>query len=242
MRRALFACLAVSLLPLALACTTTKVLKPQGAQQLDATGAKVLLMPLDIELSELTAGGLNAPRADWTQAARGHLGSAIEARIARSHATHVAADPKLLAAESPHLQLFKLHETIGASILMYQVGGAVGGQPLPTLKSGFDWTLGTSVRALAEETNANYALFVFVRDSYATGGRKAAMVGSLLVCGVTGFCMPVATGATNAFASLVDLQSGKVVWFNRFGSDTGDLREGESAVKVTEGLLKGFPL
>lgn len=234
---------AVSLLPLALACTTTKVLQPKREGTLDAAKAKVLMMPLDIELAELSAGGVGAPRADWTKAAREHLGNALAARIARGRAAHVAADPSLLGPESPHLQLFKLHETIGASILIYQAGGINGAQPvLPTLKKGFDWTLGESVRDLAADTGANYALFVFVRDSYATGGRKAAMVTSLLVCGVTGFCMPVGTGVTNAFASLVDLRSGDVVWFNRLSSGTGDLREADSAAKVAEDLLKGFPL
>ena len=208
---------------------------------------KVLVLPLDIELAELSAGGVGAPRADWTDAARTHLTAAITAHIARRGGSHVLADPGLLGPDSPHLQLFKLHETIGASILQFQTGGADGAQPvLPTLKFDFDWTLGESVRALAADTEADYALFVFVRDSYATGGRKAAMVGSILLCGASvmfgGICIPIGAGTTSAFASLVDLETGDLVWFNRLESSTADLREGEQAAKVTEGLLKDLPL
>jgi hypothetical protein len=219
------------------------VLQSEIAHRFDAARAKVLIMPLDVELYELEAGGVTAPRADWTHTAREHLGSAIAQRVERGRAQQVPAEEKLLSAESPHLQLFKLHEATGEAIFLHQAGGANGQLPvLPTLRSGFDWSLGESVQALAADTGANYALFVFVRDSYATAGRKAAMVGALLVCGVTGVCLPVGTGVRIAFASLVDLTTGRIVWFNRLYSETGDLREAEPAVKATEALLKEFPL
>lgn len=228
-------------------CTSTKVLEPETAAKIDAAKAKILVLPLDVELSELATGGTLSPRADWTTAARDHLQKQIETRLAQSRASHVVADAALLSPESPHRQLFKLHEAIGAAIFEYQAGGPNGQlRPIPTLKFGFDWTLGESVHALQEDTGANYALFVHVRDSYATAGRKAAMVGSLLVCGVAsvygGICMPLSTGLRTAFASLVDLSTGQVVWFNRVYSETGDLREAEPAVKVVKAMLEGFPL
>jgi hypothetical protein len=242
-RRMFLALAAITLAALGTGCTTTKVLQPAVPHVFDAPNAKILLMPVDAELYELAAGGVTSPRADWTTAARSHLQSAIEARIERGAASFAAADENLISTESPHLQLFKLHETIGASIYQYQAGGANGELPvLPTLKKNFDWTLGESVQGLAQDTGANYALFVFVRDSYATAGRKAAMVGALIVCGVTGVCIPVGTGTRIAFASLVDLTTGRVVWFNRNYSETGDLREAEPAAKVAEAMLKGFPL
>jgi hypothetical protein len=241
--RALRFLVLASLAALASACTTTKVLQPEIPHRFDAAQAKILIMPLDLELYELEAGGVTAPRADWTHTAREHLGNAIARRVQRGGAQQIPADEALLSAESPHLQLFKLHEATGEAIFLNQAGGANGQLPvLPTLRSGFDWSLGESVQSLAAETDANYALFVFVRDSYATAGRKAAMVGALLVCGVTGVCMPVGTGVRIAFASLVDLHTGRIVWFNRLYTETGDLREGEPAAKATEVLLKDFPL
>ncbi len=243
MRRTLLALSLLAVAAVGSGCTTTKVLKPVSPHPIDAPSAKILVMPLDIELLELAAGGVAAPRADWTVAAQGHLQSAIVARIDRSGASHIAADESMLSASSPHLQLFKLHEAIGSSIFEYQAGGANGQlQVLPTLKKGFDWSLGESVNALAADTGANYALFVFVRDSYATAARKAAAVGAVLVGAVTGIYIPVGTGVRNAFASLVDLKTGEVVWFNRLYSETGDLREAEPAAKAAESLLKDFLL
>lgn len=97
---------------LASGCTTTKVLRPKAPHQFDGAQSTILLMPLDVELLELAAGGTTAPRADWTAAAQEHLQKAIVARIERSRASHVGADANLLAPESPHLQLFELHEVM----------------------------------------------------------------------------------------------------------------------------------
>jgi len=224
-------------------CTSTKVLKPDVPHRFDAGHAKFLLMPLDVELLELAAGGITSPRADWTAAARGHLQKSIVERLAKKNGTVVEADESLLSPDSQHLQLFKLHEAIGTSIFQFQAGGPNGQlQVLPTLEKGFDWSLGSSVKDLAQETGTHYAMFVFVRDSYATAGRKAAVVGAVLVAAVTGVYIPVGTGVRNAFASLVDLETGQVVWFNRLYSETGDLREEEPAAKAAEALLEDFPL
>lgn len=85
------------------------------------------------------------------------------------------------------------------------------------------------------KTGADYALFVWVRDSYASAERKAAMIAmALLGVGISG-------GAQVGYASLVDLRDGRVVWFNDLRRGHGDLREMESAIETAEALLKGFP-
>ncbi|MDP3172252.1 MAG: hypothetical protein Q8M91_18130, partial [Polaromonas sp.] len=48
-------------------------------------------------------------------------------------------------------------------------------------------------------------------------------------------------GAQVGYASLVDLQTGRIVWFNDLRRAHGDLREPESAQETVETLLKGFP-
>jgi hypothetical protein len=233
----------LALAALGTACTMTKVLKPEVGASIDPAAARVLVLPLDIELYVLEAGGLTAPRADWTKAAREHVSAAVLERLGSAKAGFVVAHEELVAADSKHLQLFKLHEAIGNAIYNHQAGGAQGQAAiLPTLKNGFDWTLGEGVQELAADTGANYALFVHIRDSYATAGRKAAMVSAILVAGLTGVYLPVGTGVRTGFASLVDLKTGEVVWFNRLYSETGDLREGEPAAKTAGVLLKDLPL
>ena len=43
--------------------------------------ARVLLMPLDVQLFELTAGGLQEPKADWTAAAESHVRAQPSKRV-----------------------------------------------------------------------------------------------------------------------------------------------------------------
>jgi hypothetical protein len=85
-------------------------------------------------------------------------------------------------------------------------------------------------------TGARYALFSWLRDSYASAERKAAMIGlALLGIGISG-------GQQVGYASLVDLETGRVVWFNRLARQSGDLREAESAAETVDALLSEFPV
>jgi len=52
----------------------------------------------------------------------------------------------------------------------------------------------------------------------------------------------VAGGQQVAYASLVDLETGRVVWFNRMARAGGDLREAQPAAETVGSLLYGFPV
>jgi hypothetical protein len=43
-------------------------------------------------------------------------------------------------------------------------------------------------------------------------------------------------------ATLVDLRTGQVVWFNLMAKQTGDLRNPEGADKTAQQMLRGLPL
>jgi hypothetical protein len=48
-------------------------------------------------------------------------------------------------------------------------------------------------------------------------------------------------GSQVGFVSLVDLETGNIVWFNRLARRSGDLRTAESAREVAQTLLEGLP-
>jgi hypothetical protein len=106
---------------------------------------------------------------------------------------------------------------------------------LATKHDRLEWSLGDAVRPLKERTGADYALFTWIRDSYASSERKAAMVVMALLGAIS------LGGEQVGYASLVDLNTGRVVWFNQLNRMSGDLREPEAAVETVESLLKGFP-
>jgi hypothetical protein len=194
---------------------------------------KIVLMPLDVELSELTAGGLLEPKADWTRQASTLLTNGIRSEHERIginmvEFSEVKADSQ--AAEQLD-QLNKLHGAVGKSILIHRIDAL----KLPNKGDKFEWTLGPEVQALRDKSGADYALFIYIRDSYASDGRKVAMV----FAAVLGVALPAGTQV--GFASLVDLSTGDIVWFNQLARGSGDIRTAEPAAETVKVLLTGFP-
>jgi hypothetical protein len=95
--------------------------------------------------------------------------------------------------------------------------------------------LGPDVKAIAQKHGADYALFSYYRDYQATGGRVAFAV----LAAVAG--VGVSRGQEFGFASLVDLQSGDIVWFNQVTAGVGELREKDGARATVEALFKNLP-
>ncbi|WP_172448648.1 hypothetical protein [Caulobacter mirabilis] len=215
------------------ACTTTNVKSAAGAAATKpAPGARILVVEPDIQLHLLTASGVQEPRADWTTAGRDNLQAAIEEALeGRSHGFKRLDPDDAMAGRNG--QLLRLHGAVGNSILLFQYGFI----PLPTKSGSFDWTLGEGAKTLGETYQADYALFVYGRGSYSSGARVAMMVGMAAL----GVGIPL--GGQQAFASLVDLKTGQVVWFNLAqASPSADMRSPEGAAELTKGLLKDIPL
>jgi len=227
MRRVLaVATVVLALLP-PLAAAQSRNLAP-GFLQLPKDAA-VAVMPVDMELFSISAGGVLEPKADWTEAAARHFKAAVLAanqgfglrsvELAEKDADEVA-------------EVNTLHAAVAQAIAMHHFGPLA----LPTKDGKLDWSLGEAVRPVKAATGARYALFSWVRDSYASSERKAMMIGlAILGVGITG-------GAQVGYASLVDLDTGQVVWFNRLTRMSGDLREPEPAAETVKALLAEFPV
>ena len=191
--------------------------------------SNIIMMPLDVELSKLTAAGLIEPNAEWTENAKRHMVASItelmnDKGVELTQYNNDNQDPA-----SVSIQLEKLHQAVGFSIQNHSF------LPLPSRAPDAVWTLGSDALKLKEKTGADYAVFFFVRDSYSTGGRVAMSI--LLAFAGVG----VGGGTQYGFASLVDLNTGEVVWFNRLLNTSGDLRTEEPAKETVKALLSGMP-
>jgi hypothetical protein len=192
-------------------------------------GAKVAIMPTDIELFVISAGGVMEPKADWTEAAAKHFKDAL---VQKKQALGLAAVELSAKQADEAEEINSLHGAIARSIALHHFGNL----RLPTKDGKLDWSMGESVQPIKQATGADYALFSFVRDSYASAERKAMMVG-LALLGI-GLSLGIQTG----YASLVDLNTGRVVWFNQLFRGSGDLRDAENAGETIEALLREFPV
>ena len=208
---------------------------PQGDYSL-------IVMRPDVAVGSVTTGGLVEPRADWTEQARTNLLTALkEQQAGRGGRTLIMETRESVAGVDPKLvaDLERLHSAVGNSIALHKYIGA----ELPTKRRGLDWTLGRDAVAFGQKTGMDYALFLYAQDSFASTGRVALQVLGLAGCFI-GFCAPQGGGHQSAYASLVDLRTGDVVWFNVLqtgsqlpGVTFGDIRTAEGSAQMVERLL-----
>jgi hypothetical protein len=205
---------------------------------------RLLVMRPDVTVNSVTTGGMPEPRADWTEQARAHITAALRAQqAARGGNVQILARRNELAGvpEDSVADLERLHNAVGNSIALHKYLGA----DLPTKpRRGLDYTLGADAVALGRKTGYDYALFMHAEDNIVSTGRVALQVLGVAGCFV-GFCAPNIGGASQfAYASLVDLRTGEVVWFNvvQAGSQVagikfGDMRTPQGAAQLVDRLL-----
>jgi len=196
-----------------------------------ALGSKVAIMPTDIELFSISAGGVLEPKADWTEAASRHFKNALVEKKKKALKLDVVEVSEKDADEFADINA--LHGAIARAISMHHFGP--GFLNLPTKDGKLDWSLGEATRAIKKATGADYALFTWVRDSYSSGERIATMI-ALAVLGIG-----VGGGMQTGYASLVELETGRVLWFNQLRRPSGDLREADKASETIDALLANFP-
>jgi hypothetical protein len=199
---------------------------------------KIIVMRPDIAVSVLTAGGTLEPREDWTNTAREEVLNAIrKQQLSRGGTTKVALKREDAGAPSEMvIEMERLHEAVGLSIKLHKYMPYAA---LPTKTDKFDWTMGELAVQYGAASGYDFALFVFARDSFSSGGRAAIQALGFLGCAV-GVCMIPGGGIQQGFASLVDLKTGNVVWFNYLVSEVGDIRTAKGADDMVKRLLSGM--
>ncbi len=212
----------------------------QTASQIDqlesvVENPRILLMPPDIKYYLLTASGVSEPHREWTEAAQQNFTVALQ-----EHADSIGTDLTMIdgaASLSKEEDRYrKLHAAVGMTLQQNHFGAwGLPSKELPDNQRKFDWSLGPGVNEIGDKYNADYLLFVYYRDYQASGGRVAfAILAAAAGVGVAG-------GYEGGFASLVDLRTGNVVWFNSVALGGGEMRDPNGARTAVSGLFKSMP-
>lgn len=204
---------------------------------------KIVVFRPDVQVGSLRVGGLDEPNADWTAAARTNMQKAFEtAAESREAKLEFLGDPE--GENAKLLDDYRgLFQVVSNTAMMH----GIFFDKLPTKqikqtdpkakkKYRMDWSLGPEAAKLREATGADYAMFVFTKDSYGDAGRKVAQ---LLMAGLFGSYIPA--GVHIGYAGLVDLKTGDLVWLNADIMMGGDPRDAEGATKRVSQLMTGFP-
>lgn len=205
---------------------------------------KLLVLRPDVHVGSLTTGGMVEPRADWTEQARTNIVAALRAQQSAlgGHVTIIERRDELPGVSGDELaDVERLNFAVDQAIVLHKYLGDY----LPTKRGrGLDWTLGSDAVKLGAKSGFDYALFLHAEDQVASRGRVVLGVLGLAGC-IVGFCAPNVGGAEQLdYASLVDLKTGEVVWFNVVdaasqvpGIKFGELRTPQGAAQMIERLL-----
>lgn len=203
----------------------------------------LLVLRPDVNVTELTAGGVSQPRADWTEQATANIAAALRAQQAErgGKVTFAGRRDQIPGVDAATVaEIERLNQAVAESIVIHKYFGAY----LPTKAGkGLDYTLGSQAVELGRKTGFDYMLFLHAEDNRASAGRTALQVVGIAGCFI-GFCAPSGGANQIAYSSLVDLRTGEVVWFNvvKTGSQLpgvtfGDIRTPQGAAQMVDRLL-----
>jgi hypothetical protein len=197
---------------------------------------RILLLPMDVKVSEFTAGGLTEEVESWTKLAEQLINQELRARGHALSDYEFVEMPTLTQEEQATLeQHLALLDTLGGNVL--SLGLAPGGAQAwePKMKH-FDYTIGDGLAFLKERTGADMALMIYGNDLVSSEGRKAAFIFA------AAFGVGIPMGHAILVGGMLDLESGDVLWLNHEVSVADiTLREPEGVKTLLGGLFSDYP-
>ncbi|MDQ5980895.1 MAG: hypothetical protein QG602_3873 [Verrucomicrobiota bacterium] len=197
-----------------------------------ASMGPVQLAPPDVVVSELSVGGILEIRDEWSAKVTENMTAALTTRGNIMPATTLSEESRAELDEVTALLRVIAASRLASLFDAPQLQKAWNTSPL-------NFNVGRIDRIL-ESTGGEAVVLLFVRDSYATAGRKSLAVLSVLAGAVTGVYILPTMGSTQMCAALVE-RDGDVLWFNTLAAGLGDLREKAGATTAADKLMAGWP-
>lgn len=195
---------------------------------------KVVVLPVNVEVIEVTAGGVEEKVPKWSREASLSVSNALSTAIVKQARLKVVHTPNFsgatLANVDEHLALYKL------------VVNTASRTTLPHKFRRFDYGIGPGLRALASQTGADAAILVYGRDYVSTAGRKAkAVAGNIPIINIFAG-PPPKLGHSFIHVGIVDLRTGDLLWMNsNYREGSTNLRDAGDANKMMQTIFKWYP-
>lgn len=233
MRRIFGAVLLAASLMASPAWAAQSAVHPALSQNPDVQPKKVVLLPPQVFVYELSAGGVPTRMADWEAAARDNVTGAATRLARESRLFELVPAPALASEAREQLEAYiGLYERVALSVFNFGRGIQ---DAWAHKKQEFDYTLGPGLAFLREQTGADAALIVLGTDFISSAGRKAAFIAGLAL----GVVMPL--GQAFITAGVVDLKTGDVQWMSFDASASLDSREAADIDALIRDFYRTWP-
>lgn len=195
--------------------------------------AKLVLLPPQVTVKEISAGGIMDLVPEWTAKARTNIEEELHRLLNAKQGVQMATPPKFTSEEQE-----KVDQYLASYMVVGQAAHWVarfGGGPWEHKRDHFDYTLGEGLAFLREKTRADAAVMVIGEDYVSSSGRKAAMiVGALVGVGIP-------SGQATLSIGVVDLNNGDVLWMHHDQSGVKDLKDREAVKEMLSNIIAGLP-
>jgi len=194
---------------------------------------KVLILDSQIEVHELSAGGVTQKVPQLTREASAHFDGALRRALA-SRTDFVAVPmPALSETEQDEFDdTIATFNVVAGEAFAYTQPGLAGWEDRA---ARFDYTLGFGLPWLQARTGADALLVTYGIDYQSTGSRKAmAVMGALVGVGLP-------TGYARVRCALLDLATGDILWLHSEGTGTGNLTDTETMRGIVDKTLATLP-
>lgn len=195
-----------------------------------ASPTRVIVMPPDLRVMEISAGGVLDILPEETEATKSTWFAAVANRFQNSRAYSVVEMPELSPEETTLLREYVALYSRVSEQAVEMIGDGGWGHK----KRAFDYTVGPGLRFLADRSGADKAVFTGGHVMQSSGGRILLTIAAA----AAGYGVP--SGSTNVSVSIVDLHTGEVEWLNATQYFGGQTVQHDSAT-VLAALFKDFP-
>jgi hypothetical protein len=207
-------------------------LHPEASDRARAFRTTAILPP-DIKVYSVSAGGVREPRDDWSAAGRDHVIAAVREGL-KGHLVEVRPSPSDKETQEQIDDVQALYRAVAGSIGEHAY--PVGFNAFRHKLERFEYSVGP-VDRLLQKYRADALLIVHGYDEVSSGGRRALRTVSWI--------LPIGNQVESDGAALtialVD-RSGTVLWFDLASRAGGtDFRDRASMVEAVKVLLAKYP-
>jgi hypothetical protein len=200
---------------------------------------KVLLLPVEIRVHEISVGGVVEKVDDWSDQASDNARRYVKS-LANSRAVfEVIEAPALSPEEKAQLdQHIALYEVVAGSADLARAS------PIGAWRErakDFDYTLGPGLKPLADHTGIDAAMILTGTDYISSAGRKAAMAMGVVLGALFGAVIVPQGGSSFVSVGVVDMRTGNLLWFGTDQSGTTDLRNEQDVHRMLEQMFQTYP-
>ena len=217
---------------------TTTVHETLSEPQARPLPRKLLLLPAEVRVHEVSAGGVVEKVDDWTQSASAHAMAYLR-EVGAARGYELIESPRLSAEDravlDEHIALYSL---VAGSAYFAQHAGIAAWRERG---KQFDYSLGPGLKDLAAHTGADAAVVVVGTDYISSSGRKMAMLFGVLLGAAAGTVIVPQGGVAFISVGLVDLRTGDLLWFDTQQSPNIDLRNEPDVRKAMDAIFQTHP-